>query len=227
MSGAIGRRGVLTGAGALAGAALLAGCDAGGSPPGPGGPTSGSPGPTTTPGGSGPTTTPTPVYTGDARHVAVCAALANLAADLYGDLLSRADLGGYGTVPAAVIAFLGGAVGQHTTAAAAWNLVLTDAGRPAVTGIPPAVEVARPSAADDARTPTDLLVLAVDMEATVTATVVDRIAVLGSPTALVAAATIAPPAAARGATAAFLLDRVPGAPAGSGGTPLGREVEVG
>ena len=227
---ALRRRSVLgsgvLGAGLLGTGALLGGC---GTAPVPPAPPVAPPAPSTSVPSSTAPPVPPPVatYDGDARPVALCAALANLAAALYGDAVARAVGGRYGTLPAVVPAFLQGAATQHTAAAATWNEVLTAAGRPPMTGTPESVERTRRARLDAARVPGDLLAVALDLETAIAATVVDRIGVMTVRSALTAGAVIAPVAATHAATAAFLLGRPPGAASGPDAAPIGREVTVG
>jgi hypothetical protein len=148
----------------LLGAGTLAACsDA--PPAGPAG-TSAAPPPSTTT-----TPPPRPAYVGDQRGIALCAALSALAASLYSGAVLAASDGRLGQVPGVVTAFLSGAGAQHTEHAAAWNALLTAAGRPAVAGTPLSVETERRATLGRAAAPTDLLSVAVDVEASVGATV--------------------------------------------------------
>jgi hypothetical protein len=207
------RRVLLGSAVGLLGAGALAACSD--APPAAApGPSSGAPAATTT------TSAPVP-YVGDQRAVALCAATSALAASLYsGAVLAAAD-GRLGQVPGVVTAFLSGAGAQHTEHAAAWNALLTAAGRPAVTGTPLSVESERRAALGRAAAPTDLLALAVDVEAMTGGTVTARAAELTDPGAVALAATLAPVSAMHGATAAFLLGRPTGATPSAAGAPLG------
>ena len=208
------RRLVLGGAAAgLLGAGVLAACsDA--PPAGPAG-TSPAPPPSTT------TTAPRPAYVGDQRGIALCAALSALAASLYSGAVLAASDGRLGQVPGVVTAFLSGAGAQHTEHAAAWNALLTAAGRPAVTGTPLSVETERRATLGRAAAPTDLLSVAVDVEASVGATVLARAGEFTDTGAAALAATLAPVAAMHGATAAFLLGRPTGVSPGPAGAALG------
>jgi hypothetical protein len=208
------RRLVLGGAAAgLLGAGVLAACsDA--PPAGPAG-TSPAPPPSTT------TTAPRPAYVGDQRGIALCAALSALAASLYSGAVLAASDGRLGQVPGVVTAFLSGAGAQHTEHAAAWNALLTAAGRPAVAGTPLSVETERRATLGRAAAPTDLLSVAVDVEASVGATVLARAGEFTDTGAAALAATLAPVAAMHGATAAFLLGRPTGVTPGPAGAALG------
>jgi hypothetical protein len=209
------RRLVLGGAAAgLLGAGALAACsDA---------PPAGPPGSSATPPPSTTTTTaPRPAYVGEERGIALCAALSALAASLYSGAVLAATDGRLGQVPGVVTAFLSGAGAQHTEHAAAWNALLTAAGRPAVTGTPLTVETERRATLGRAAAPTDLLAVAVDVEASVGATVLARAGEFTDTGAAALAATLAPVAAMHGATAAFLLGRPTGVTPGPAGAALG------
>jgi hypothetical protein len=207
------RRAVLGAAAGLLGASALAACsDA--PPAGPAG-SAPAPPPTTT------TTAPRPAYVGDQRGIALCAALSALAASLYSGAVLAATDGRLGQVPGVVTAFLSGAGAQHTEHAAAWNALLTAAGRPAVTGTPLSVETERRAALGRAAAPTDLLAVAVDVEASVGATVLAQAGEFTDTGAAALAATLAPVAAMHGATAAFLLGRPTGVAPGPAGAALG------
>lgn len=213
------RRRLLTGAG-LVGLGVLGATAAGcGSAPAP---TAGPPpGPPTPP----PTTTTTAgsAYAGDLQAVALCAALATLVSGLYTDAVSVAGQGRYGQVPGAVTTLLTGAAGQHTAAAEAWNQVLTTAGRPAVSGSPLTVGSQYRARLGVVAAPVDLLALVVDLEATVSATITGVLGEITDPGAIAVAAGVAPVAAMHGATASFLLGRLPVAPADPTAGALGRD----
>lgn len=203
------------GAAGLLGAGALAACSD--APPGP-------PAGSSAPPSAAPSTTTSgarPDYVGDQRGVALCAALAALAASLYSGAVVAANDGRLGQVPAVVTTFLSGAGAQHTEHAAAWNALLTAAGRPAVTGTPLTVETERRATLGRAAAPTDLLSVAVDVEASVGATVLARAGEFTDTGAAALAATIAPVAGMHGATASFLLGRPTGVAPGPAGAALG------
>lgn len=199
-------------AGLLGGGALAACSNA--PPAAPAAPPSAAATPTTS-------TPPRPTYVGDQRGVALCAALSALAASLYSGAVLAANDGRLGQVPAVVTSFLSGAGAQHTEHAAAWNALLTAAGRPAVTGSPLSVETERRATLGRAAAPTDLLSFAVDVEASVGATVLARAGEFTDPGAAALAATVGPVAAMHGATVAFLLGRPTGIAPGPAGAALG------
>ncbi len=221
MSGPPSRRRFLAGLGlvGLAGVAGMAAACADTAPVAP---------PTTVPPTPGPTTTTAapPAYTGEAASVAVCAALAALAADLYGQAGTRAAQGRYGVVPAVVSSFLGTAAGQQAEHARGWNTVLTSVGLPAVDGSPLTVEPVLRARLEAARAPVDLIALAADLSATVGATVTATTGRIADPAGAAAtglAAVVAPVVAMQGATASFLLGRLPAAPVDPSAGALGSE----
>jgi hypothetical protein len=214
MGSVLSRRRVLLGSAAgLLGAGALAACS---DDPPAGTPTASSASPAPTP-----TTSARVPYVGDQRGVALCAATSALAASLYSGAVLAAGDGRLGQVPGVVTTFLSGAGAQHTEHAAAWNALLTAAGAPAVTGTPLTVESDRRAALGRAAAPTDLLALAVDVEAMTGGTVAARAAEFTDPGAAALAATLAPVSAMHGATAAFLLGRPTGATPSAAGAPLG------
>lgn len=221
VAGAVSRRRVLGTAGAAGLLGLAGVIGACGNSPTPSGPAQ----PGTGPSGSAPptSTTAAATYSGDLRDVALCAALANLVASLYSDAVTAAGQGRYGPVPGAVTALLSGASGQHTAAAAAWNQVLTTAGRPEVTGTPLTVEPSYRARWRAAVAPLDLLALTLDLETTVGATLVVVLGEITDPSAVSVGASVAPVAAMHATTASFLLGRLPTPPADPAAGALGRD----
>jgi hypothetical protein len=124
-AGAISRRTLLLGAGAAAvGGVVLAAC-------------SSSPSTSTTT--TSPAAKTTDSLTGDLKVVALAASLENLAIFAYGAGIGAARAAKLGTVPPAVVTFATTAMSQHQQHAAAWNAVLTAAGKKAVTETDPAL----------------------------------------------------------------------------------------
>jgi hypothetical protein len=80
--------------------------------------------------------------TGDLAIAGLAASLENLAVTTYQTALDAATAGKLGTVPAAVATFAMTAQAQHKDHAAAWNSILTGAGKPAVTGVDTTVKTA-------------------------------------------------------------------------------------
>ncbi|MHB8328520.1 MAG: ferritin-like domain-containing protein [Acidimicrobiales bacterium] len=121
--GRISRRGLLLGTGAAAiGGVLLAACG-----------TSNSATTTTVASGSPAS------LTGDLKVAALAASLENLGVYAYGAGIKAAQAGKLGSVPPAVVTFATTAMAQHTEHAAAWNSVLTGAGKAKVTETDPAL----------------------------------------------------------------------------------------
>src|SRR6185295_17944731 len=73
--------------------------------------------------------------TGDLAVVALAASLENLAVATYQAGIDAANKGSLGAVPPAVVTFAVTAQRQHKDHAAAWNGVLTGAGKQAITGV--------------------------------------------------------------------------------------------
>jgi len=120
------RRKFLIGTGAVMGAALLAACSKSSSTTGTTSTTA--PGSSTTAGNGGP-------LTGDLAVAALAASLENTAVATYQAALDAAQAGKLGTVPPAVGTFVTTVQKQHRDHAAAWNAILTQAGKAAVTGV--------------------------------------------------------------------------------------------
>ncbi len=124
-SGLISRRGLLLGTGAFAvGGLLLAACGSSKSA-------------TTT------TTTTVPSspasLSGDLKVAALAVSLENLGVYAYGAGIRAAQAGKLGSVPPAIVTFATTAMSQHTQHAAAWNAILTGAGKAKVTETDPAL----------------------------------------------------------------------------------------
>jgi hypothetical protein len=122
------RRRFLMGTGAVMGAAVLAACSKSSS-------SSSSSATATTAAGSATTAGAGGALTGDLAVAALAASLENLAVATYGAALSAATAGKLGKVPPAVATFATTAQSQHKDHAAAWNAILTGAGKPAVSGV--------------------------------------------------------------------------------------------
>ncbi len=123
-TGTISRRGLLLGTGAAAiGGVLLAACATSGSSTGLS---------RRAPSSAG-------SITGDVKVAALAASLENLGVYAYGAGIKAAQAGTLGTVPPAVVTFATTAMAQHQQHAAAWNAVITAAGKPKVTVTDPAL----------------------------------------------------------------------------------------
>lgn len=119
------RRSLLVGAGAAMGGLVLAACSSSGK----------SSSTATTGAGSTDTTGAGAGLTGDLAVAALAASLENLAVQTYAAGLTAATAGKLGAVPPAVATFATTAKMQHNDHAAAWNSILTNAGKSAVTGV--------------------------------------------------------------------------------------------
>jgi hypothetical protein len=127
----INRRGFLFGAvGLTTGAVVLAACGSGKSTSA----SSGRSAPASTGGASD------AKLTGDLAIAALAASLENLAVQTYQAGLDAATMGKLGTVPPAIATFAATVQKQHKDHAAAWNSILTGAGKPAVTGVDKTVQ---------------------------------------------------------------------------------------
>jgi hypothetical protein len=125
-AGTISRRGLLLGTGAAAiGGVLLAACSSNGS-------SSGAKALKSSPAAAA-------ALTGDLKVAGLAASLENLGVYAYGAGIKAAQAGKLGSVPPAVVTFATTAMGQHEQHAAAWNAVITNAGKPKVTETDPAL----------------------------------------------------------------------------------------
>ncbi|HEX3540938.1 MAG TPA: ferritin-like domain-containing protein [Acidimicrobiales bacterium] len=89
----------------------------------------------TTTGGAGTTTGNGNPFTGDLAVAALAASLENLAVATYQAGLDAATAGKLGAVPPAIATFATTAQKQHKDHAAAWNSIITNAGKSAVSGV--------------------------------------------------------------------------------------------
>ncbi len=119
------RRGFIVGAGAGLGGLLLAACSSSKKTSTTG----------TTTAGSGGTAGSGNPYTGDLAVAALAASLENLAVQTYQAGLDAATAGKLGAVPPAIATFATTAQKQHKDHAAAWNSIITNAGKTGITGV--------------------------------------------------------------------------------------------
>lgn len=188
------RRGVLLGGLGLAGAAGLAACS----------PTSHHPAPS-----SAPPSSPASPYVGDLRYAALFAALENLTAAGYSVVLGKIDAGAYETLPASVVGTMTTAAAHHADHAAAWNALLTGAGRPPVTGTPLSGAASALDPAQGATQAADALSAAITLEQTAAATYLGAVATLHASQVLALAAAVAPVEAQHAAVLELLLGSAP------------------
>ncbi len=126
------RRGFIVGAGAASfGGLLLAACSK-----------SKTTTTNTTAGGTGTTVGHGNPYTGDLAVAALAASLENLAVATYQGGLDAATAGKLGAVPPAIATFATTAQSQHKAHAAAWNSIITNAQKTAITGVDTTVKAA-------------------------------------------------------------------------------------
>jgi hypothetical protein len=196
------RRRFLLGAGVIAGGVALAACGSS-SKSSSSTPTTASSG-TTAAGGS-----PTGL-TGDLAVVALAASLENLAVDTYNSGISAAQAGKLGSVPPAVVTFAQTAMSQHKDHAAAWNAVLTGAGKSPVTGVDMTVKtgVVDPAFAQ-VNDVTGLAKLALELENVAAQTYLSAIGAVTSPAGIKTAASIEPVELQHAAILNFVLGTYP------------------
>jgi hypothetical protein len=194
------RRGFLAGAGLALGGVVLAACGSSSS--------KGSSSSTTrAAAGSGSSGTK---LTGDLAVAALATALENLAVATYQGGIDAATAGKLGTVPPAVVTFAQTAQMQHKDHAAAWNAILTAAGKPKVTGVDTTVKTAvvDPAFAQVKDVP-GLAKLALQLENVAAATYLESIGLVKSSGGINIAASIQPVEMQHAAILNFLLGQYP------------------
>jgi hypothetical protein len=147
--------------------------------------------------------------TGDLAIVALAASLENLAVGTYQAGIDAATAGKLGAVPPAVVSFATTAQSQHKDHAAAWNGVLTGAGKKAVTGVDLTVKKGVDKAFAKVTDVPGLAQLALDLENVAAATYVAAIDVVKNPAGIKTAATIQPVEMQHAAILNFLLGEYP------------------
>ena len=147
--------------------------------------------------------------TGDLAVAAVAAALENLAVSTYQAGLDAATSGTLGPVPPAVTTFVTTAQKHHTDHAAAWNSVLTGAGKEAVPGVDLTVKAQVDQAFAGVKDVGGLARLALTLENTAAATYLSGIAVLGDTSAIQVAASVQPVEMQHAAVLNFVLGNYP------------------
>jgi hypothetical protein len=156
---------------------------------------------------------------GDLAVAALAASLENLAVYTYGQAASAAAAGKLGTVPPAVGQFVSTVMSQHTQHAAAWNSLLTAAGKHKVTVTDPALTPSVDQQLGQATTITDVAELALTLENVAAQTYQVETAKLKGTRAISVAATIQPVEMQHAAILYYVLGKYPGIQSSSG-TPL-------
>jgi hypothetical protein len=154
------------------------------------------------------TTTTAPLST-PLKAAALAASLENLAVATYSSAIHAATAGKLGTVPPAVVTFAETARKQHKDHAAAWNSILTGAGKSAVSGPDP---VLAPVVKKDFAKVTDVTgvaKLALDLELIAAATYLEVLDDLSYQKAIEVAATIQPVEMQHAAILNFVLGQYP------------------
>jgi hypothetical protein len=146
---------------------------------------------------------------GDLAVVALAASLENLAVGTYQAGIDAATKGMLGDVPPAVVTFAQTAPPQHRDHAAAWNGVLTGAGKKAVTGVDTTVKKSVDQAFGEVKDVPGLARLALDLEDVAAATYIAAIDVVKNPAGIETAATIQPVELQHAAILHFLLGEYP------------------
>ncbi|HLM18416.1 MAG TPA: ferritin-like domain-containing protein [Acidimicrobiia bacterium] len=156
-----------------------------------------------------PAAVPGQKLTGDLAVVALAASLENLAVATYQAGIDAATKGSLGEVPPAVVTFAQTAQSQHKDHAAAWNGVLTGAGKKAVSGVDLTVKKSVDKAFAQVKDVPGLAMLALDLENSAAATYLSAIGVVKSPAGIKTAATIQPVEMQHAAILNFVLGEYP------------------
>ena len=147
--------------------------------------------------------------TGDLAVVALAASLENLAVGTYQAAIDAVTAGKLTGVPEAVVTFAMTAQSQHKDHAAAWNGVLTGAGKKAVTGVDHTVKKGVDKAFAKVTDVPGLAQLALDLENVAAATYVAAIDVVKNPAGIKTAASIQPVELQHAAILNYLLGQYP------------------
>ncbi|MDA8197261.1 MAG: ferritin-like domain-containing protein [Actinomycetota bacterium] len=145
----------------------------------------------------------------DLKIAGVAASLENLGIYAYNAGITAAQAGKLGTVPPAVVTFAQTAMSQHKDHAAAWNAVLTGAGKPAVTVTDATLTPTVNSLFAKVTDVTGLANLALQVEEIAAATYLAAISELYSDKAVAAAATIQPVEMQHAAILNYVLGQYP------------------
>ena len=190
------RRGFLIGAGALLGGLVVAGKMT-------------APAGATTRVGRGTVRPRQEKLTGDLAVVALAAALENLAVGTYQAGIDAATAGKLGTVPPAIVTFATTAQAQHKDHAAAWNAVLSSAGKQPVTGVDLTVKADVDKQFAQVTDVGGLAKLALGLEDVAAAPYLAAIDAVKSPAGIQTAATIEPVELQHSAILRFVLGEYP------------------
>lgn len=148
-------------------------------------------------------------YTGDLKVVALAAALENLAVTAYQGALAKAGKGDLGAVPPAVATFVTVAMKQHMDHAAAWNGVLTKAGKPAISGAPLTITKDQVAMLNAAKSIPDVAKLALALENAAAETYTFAAINVKDAGGIMTAATIQPVETMHAAILSFVLGQYP------------------
>ncbi|GAA3001475.1 ferritin-like domain-containing protein [Actinokineospora diospyrosa] len=193
-----GRRGFLLGVGGVTTLGMAAACS------------SNDTGSSTTAAPAAPaSTTAAATYEGDLKVVALAAALENLAVTAYTGALDAAGKGTLGTVPPAIGVFVQTAMKQHQDHAAAWNAVLSKAGKPTISDAPLSITADQVKALGAAKSVPDVAKLALDLENAAAQTYTFAAANVTDTGGIMTAATIQPVEAMHAAILNFVLGQYP------------------
>jgi hypothetical protein len=141
--------------------------------------------------------------------VALAASLENLAVGTYQSAIDAATAGKLGAVPPAVVTFAQTAQRQHKDHAAAWNGVLTGAGKQEVTGVDLTVKKSVAKAFAGVKDVPGLARLALDLEQSAAATYLAAIDAVRNPAGIRTAASIHPVELQHAAVLHFVLGEYP------------------
>jgi plastocyanin len=148
-------------------------------------------------------------YTGDLLVVALAVALENQAVGAYQAAIQAAGAGKLGAVPPAVATFATTAMAQHADHAKVWNNVLTQAGKPPITGVPLKSQAAVTDALGKVTDVPGVAKLALQLEDQAAQTYLFAQFNVTAPAGIATAATIAPVEAMHAAILNYLLGQYP------------------
>jgi hypothetical protein len=152
---------------------------------------------------------PASPYTGDYRSIALAAALENQLLAVYHGVLAAARGGTLDAPAPAFTSLVHACLSQHAQHAQAWNAILRDARRPAVTGVPLTGHASVMRKLNSASTMDDAATLARQLESQAVQTYVAAAGSLAIPAGVAAAASIAPVEGMHAAMLAFMAGDYP------------------